>query len=492
MFCGRIVKENSTSVAAQKVRRSKGQRGNAMQLRFYNTLTRKKEEFVSIKSGQAGVYTCGPTVYKYAHIGNMRSYIFMDELRRVLEYNGYKVKSVMNITDVGHLVSDADDGEDKMEKSAHETGKTPLEIAAFYTEQFMKDIDALNIKRPTVCPKATDNIAEMIQIVQALLDKGYAYETEDGIYFSVEKFPAYGRLSGINLQEQRHGARVEANDFKRHPVDFALWKKAQPNHLQQWDSPWGRGFPGWHIECTAMSKKYLGETFDIHTGGVDHIPIHHENEIAQGECWLGHKTVNYWMHNEFMLIDGGKMSKSLNNAYTLSDVVARGYKPVELRYFYLNVHYRQKINFTWDALDAAKTAYDKLCLQLWAHKNGEVSTDGAVLDAFREKFENAVNDDLNVPLALGVLWSLVKLPKSKDVYKLALQFDKIFALDLDKVAAPKQDLDIPQDIKALAETRLAARREKNWAESDRLRNEITKLGYNVKDTANGYELTKIK
>ena len=462
-----------------------------MQLRIYNTLTRKKEEFVPVKQGQAGIYSCGPTVYKYAHIGNLRAYVFMDELRRVLEYDGIKVKSVMNITDVGHLVSDADDGEDKMERSAHETGKTPLEIAAFYTEQFMKDIDALNIKRPTVCPKATDNIPEMIAIVQALLDKGYAYETEDGIYFSVEKFPEYGKLSGINLEEQRHGARVEVNDFKRHPVDFALWKKAAPNHLQQWDSPWGRGFPGWHIECTAMSKKYLGETFDIHTGGVDHIPIHHENEIAQAECWLGHKAVNYWMHSEFMLIDGGKMSKSLGNTYTVDDLVKRGYRPVEFRYFCLNVHYRQKINFTWDGLAAAKTAYDKLCAQLWVHKNSKVSSDPAAIKEFRDKFEAAINDDLNVPLALGILWSMVKLPKSEDVYKTALLFDKVFALDLDKISAPEQEnVDVPDEVRSLAETRLAARRVKNWAESDRLRNEIAARGFSVKDTADGYELTK--
>ncbi len=460
-----------------------------MQLRVYNTLTRQKEDFVPIKPNQVGVYTCGPTVYKYATIGNMRAYIFMDELRRVLEYDGFKVKQVMNITDVGHLVSDADDGEDKMEKSAHEMGKTPLEIADFYTKQFMRDLDALNIKRPTVCPKATDNIAEMIDIVQALLDKGFAYETEDGIYFSVEKFPSYGKLSGVNLDEQRHGARVEVNDFKRHPIDFALWKKAQPNHLQQWDSPWGKGFPGWHIECTAMSKKYLGEVFDIHTGGVDHIPIHHENEIAQAECWLGHKAVNYWMHNEFMLIDGGKMSKSLGNAYTLDDVTARGFRPVELRYFCLNVQYRQKINFTWDGLASAKTAYDKLCLQLWAHKNSPAGTDQQTLDDYRNKFEAAINDDLNVPLALGVLWSLVKLPKSKDVYALALQMDKVFALDLDKVSAPKQ-ADVPDEVRALADTRLAARKAKNWAESDRLRNLIADMGYAVRDTATGYELTK--
>ena len=413
-----------------------------MQLRVYNTLTRKKEIFSPIKPNFVGMYTCGPTVYKQATIGNLRAYVFMDELRRVLEYDGMKVKSVMNITDVGHLVSDGDDGEDKMQKSANETGKTPLEIAATITAQFMQDIDALNIKRPTVCPKATDNIPEMIAVVQDLLDKGYAYETEDGIYFSVEKFKSYGKLSGVNLEEQRHGARVEVNSFKRHPIDFALWKKAAPNHLQQWDSPWGRSFPGWHIECTAMGVKYLGERFDIHTGGVDHIPIHHENEIAQGECWLGHQIVNYWMHNEFLLVDGGKMSKSLGNNYLLTDLQAKGYAPVVFRYFCLNVQYRQKINFTWDALDAAKTAYNKLCAQLLAHKNSPVKTDKAVLDDFTKKFEDAINDDLNVPLAIGVLWTMLKQPKSKDIYKLALQFDKVLALDFDKVKeAKKVDID---------------------------------------------------
>lgn len=461
-----------------------------MQLRFYNTLTRKKEDFVPVKPHQAGIYSCGPTVYKYAHIGNLRAYVFMDELRRVLEYNGYKVKSVMNITDVGHLVSDADDGEDKMSKSAHETGKTPLEIASFYTDQFMKDIDALNIKRPTVCPKATDNIPEMIAVVQSLLDNGYAYETEDGIYFSVEKFPDYGKLSGINLADQRHGARVEVNSFKRHPVDFALWKKAAPNHLQQWDSPWGKGFPGWHIECTAMSKKYLGEVFDIHTGGVDHIPIHHENEIAQAECWLGHPAVHYWMHSEFMLIDGGKMSKSLGNTYTISDLVAKGYSPVVFRYFCLNVQYRQKINFTWEAMDAAKAAYNKLCAQLVSHKNSPARTEKSILDDFHNKFEEAINDDLNIPLAIGVLWTMLKLPKSCDVYKLALDFDRVFALDFDKVKEEKKEIVIPDNVRQLAETRLQARKAKNWAESDRLREELSALGYSVKDTADGYELSE--
>lgn len=460
-----------------------------MQLRVFNTLTRKKEEFKSIKPNFVSMYSCGPTVYKYAHIGNLRAYVFMDELRRVLEYDGYRVKSVMNITDVGHLVSDGDDGEDKMQKSANETGKSPLEIATFYTEQFMKDIDALHIKRPTICPKATDNIAEMIKVVQDLLEKGYAYETEDSIYFSVEKFPEYGKLSGISLADQKHGARVEINSFKRHPVDFALWKKAAPNHLQQWQSPWGMGFPGWHIECTAMSEKYLGETFDIHTGGVDHIPIHHENEIAQAECWLGHQAVNYWMHSEFMLIDGGKMSKSLGNTYTVTDLVQKGYSPNVFRYFCLNVQYRQKINFTWAAMDAAKAAYGKLCSQLVAHKNSPAKTDPAVLAEFKTKFEEAINDDLNVPLAIGVLWTLLKQPKSRDVYALALEFDKVFALDFDKVKEEKTEIVLPEEIVALAEQRKIARQNKNWAESDRLREEIAAKGYAIKDTANGYEIT---
>ena len=461
-----------------------------LELKVYNTLTRKKEIFEPIKQGQVGMYSCGPTVYKPAHIGNLRAYVFMDELRRIFEYCGYKVKSVMNITDVGHLVSDADDGDDKMSKSARESGKDPLAIASEITSRFMADIDSLNIKRPTVCPKATDNIPEMIAVVQALLDKGYAYQTEDGIYFSVEKFAGYGKLSGVKLEDQKHGARVEVNSFKRHPIDFALWKKAAPNHLQQWDSPWGKGFPGWHIECTAMSRKYLGDTFDIHTGGVDHIPIHHENEIAQAESWLGHKAVNYWMHNEFMLIDGGKMSKSLNNVYTVADVIERGYTPMELRYLYLNVQYRQKLNFTWDIMEQAKSAYGKLCALLLAHKNSSAQTDKAVLDDYKQKFEDAITDDLNVPLALGVLWTMLKLPRSKDVYNLALTFDKVFALDFDKIkeqATPQ--IEIPNDVKAMAELRLQARKEKNWAESDRLRDVIAYMGYAVKDTKDGYELT---
>ena len=312
-----------------------------MDIRLYNTLSRSKEVFVPIKQGKVGVYSCGPTVYNYAHIGNLRTYVFMDILRRIFEYNGYKVKSVMNITDVGHLLSDADDGDDKMAKAAKEQNKTPEEIAEYYSSVFFKDIARLNIKRPTITPKATDHIQEMINIVVDLIEKGYGYETDDGIYFDISKFENYGKLSHMNLEDQLAGARVNVNTGKRHPADFAIWKKAEPNHIMQWQSPWGMGYPGWHIECTAMSNKYLGNLFDIHTGGIDHVPIHHENEIAQAEAWLGQKAVNYWMHSEFMLVDGGKMSKSLGNTWTVENLVERGYTPMEFRYLCLNTQYRQ-------------------------------------------------------------------------------------------------------------------------------------------------------
>lgn len=462
-----------------------------MGLKVFNTLTRTKEDFVPIFDNVVRIYSCGPTVYNYAHIGNMRAYIFMDILRRILIYNGYKVKSVMNITDVGHLLSDADSGEDKMEKSAREQQKSPREIADTITKQFFDDLTALNIARPTVTPKATDNIAEMIEIVQALLLKGYAYETEDGIYFSVEKFPNYGSLSGINLEEQKSGARVEVNDQKRHPADFALWKKAQPNHIQQWDSPWGKGFPGWHIECTAMSNKFLGSPFDIHTGGIDHIPIHHENEIAQGECWLDKKCVNYWMHGEFMLYDGGKMSKSLGNCYLLTQLLERGYSSLHFRYFCLNTHYRQKLNFTFENLSAAKTAYDRLLETLRQHFESTDKTDENTLKTFDEEFIQAVNDDLNVSLALGIMWKLIKLPKSKDIYNLTLKWDRVFGLSLDKLPKKQENIDIPAEIVALAKERLTARKNKDWAKSDLLRADINKKGYEIVDTKDCYEIKKL-
>ena len=460
-------------------------------MKVYNTLDREKEDFIPLQGNLVRMYSCGPTVYSYAHIGNMRTYIFMDLLRRSLRFCGFKVKGVMNITDVGHLLSDGDEGEDKMQKAARKEGKTPWEIAAFYTEAFFKDIDALNVGRPEIIAKATDHIPEMIAFVQGLLEKGYAYEISDGIYFDIGKFPGYGKLSGQTVDEKEAGARIEENSEKRHPADFALWKKADKNHIMQWESPWGMGFPGWHIECSAMSKKYLGEVFDLHTGGIDAVPVHHENEIAQNEALAGKKTVNYWMHGEFMMVDGGKMSKSLGNVYTVSDLEKKGYLPLDFRYFCLNAHYRKKLNFTFEGMDAAHTSYERLRSALYAHKMSPAATDPAILDDLMKKFKGAVEDDMNIPFALGVLWDAVKLPKSKDVYKLALEFDKVLGLSLDKVTAPAPEkIDVPADIAALAEARFAAKKEKNWAEADRLRAEIAAKGYAIKDSKDGYTIEK--
>lgn len=462
-------------------------------LKLYNTLTREKEEFHPIKQNVVTMYSCGPTVYNYAHIGNLRTYVFMDMLRRSLRYCGYKIKGVMNITDVGHLLSDADDGEDKMEKAAKEQKKTPREIADYYTEIFFKDLTRLNIGKPEIIAKATEHIPDMISYVQDLVKKGYGYETSDGIYFDIAKFDGYGKLSRLNLDEQIAGARVEVNTEKRHPADFALWKKAEKNHIMQWESPWGMGYPGWHIECSAMSRKYLGVTFDIHTGGVDHIPVHHENEIAQSEAREGAKTVNTWMHGEFMLVDGGKMSKSLGNTYTIDNLIERGYSPLAFRYFCLNAHYRKKLNFTFEGMDAAQTAYNRLLEILYKHKTATENTEPQKLDGYIKEFRSAVEDDLNLPLALGVLWTMTKEKPSNDIYKTALLFDEVLGLDLKAAQAPEKanDEPVPDEVKALAEKRLAARKNKDWAESDRLREQIAALGYSVTDGKDGFTVKKM-
>ena len=460
-------------------------------LKLYNTLTREKEEFRPV-GDTVTMYSCGPTVYSYAHIGNLRTYVFMDEVRRVLAYDGYKLKGVMNITDVGHLMSDGDDGEDKMEKASREQKKTPWEIADHYTDVFMKDIALLNIGKPEIIAKATDHIPAMIDYVAKLVQKGYGYETGDGIYFDISKFPGYGKLSRLSLDDQIAGARVEVNTEKRHPADFALWKKAPPEHIMQWQSPWGMGYPGWHIECSTMSRKYLGPLIDIHTGGVDHIPVHHENEIAQSEALEGSKTVNVWMHGEFMLVDGGKMSKSLGNTYTLAQLAERGYEPLSFRYFCLNTHYRKKLNFTFEGLDAAQTAYHRLLAALYEHKNSPAAASAEKLEKFRRDFAAAIDDDINVPLALGVLWTAVKQPASADIYRLALQFDKVLGLSLDKARPDeKPEAEAPEEVRAVAEQRRKARAEKNWQESDRLRDVIADMGYRVTDTKDGYKLEKI-
>lgn len=459
-------------------------------MKLYNTLTRKKEEFAPLDGKTVRMYSCGPTVYNFAHIGNMRTYVFMDILRRTLRYEGYKVKGVMNITDVGHLLSDADEGEDKMEKAAKEQQKSPYEIADYYTKLFFDDLKKLNIGKPELTPKATEHIREMLDFVYALCEKGYGYETSDGIYFDISKFPAYGQLSGINLEDQKAGARVEVNDEKRSPFDFAIWKKAPKEHIMQWDSRWGKGYPGWHIECSAMSKKYLGEVFDIHTGGVDHIPIHHENEIAQSYGYSGKNPAKFWMHGEFMLVNNGKMSKKLGNTYLVSQLEEMGYSPMCFRYFCLNTHYRKKLNFTFEGMDGAKTAYARLCALVAKHREGENDVSDEKLAAYRKEFEEDVTDDLNVPGAMGVLWTMLKEPASRKIYALALEMDKIFGLKLDEAKAEEVKEEFPAEITAIANERAAARAAKDWGKSDELRAKLDELGYAVKDTKEGYTLTR--
>jgi len=461
-------------------------------MKLYNTLTRNKDEFVPLSKDEVRMYSCGPTVYNYAHIGNLRTYIFMDILRRVLKYNGYKLRHVMNITDVGHLVSDEDEGEDKMIKGAREQKKTPWEIAEFYTRAFMEDIAALNIEKPEIICKATEHIPEMIEFVQGLVEKGYGYETSDGIYFDISRFPEYGKLSRINLEDQMAGARVEVNTEKRHPADFALWKKAPKEHIMQWESPWGMGYPGWHIECSAMGRKYLGDTFDIHTGGVDHIPVHHENEIAQSEALLGKPAVRYWLHGEFMMVNNGKMSKSLNNTYTLADLKAKGYDPLAFRFMCLNAHYRNKLNFTWEGMDASQTAYNRFIEGVLTHKEGQEAVDPGVCEAFLKDFEDAINDDLNIPRALGIAWNVVRYPqKSQELYDLLVKMDSVFGLGLDRVSPKQEAVPLDKEIEQLIALRQKARQEKNWKLADEIRDKIRSMGIELMDTPQGVKWKKI-
>ena len=459
-----------------------------MDIFFYNTLTKKKELFKSLEPKKVKMYSCGPTVYKDATIGNMRTNLFQDTLRRVLEYNGYEVKQVMNITDVGHLVSDGDEGEDKMLKSAREEHKTPMEIAEYYTKLFFKDLERLNVETPEVICKATDHIEEMLEMVQKIIENGYAYETSTAIYFDVSKLDEYGILSGINLREQKAGARVEVDPEKRNPYDFALWIKAPENHLMKWDSPWGPSYPGWHIECSAMSQKYLGEVFDIHTGGIDLIPTHHENEIAQSKGACGKIPAHYWMHGEYLLINGGKMSKSLGNVYLLDDIMKRGYDPLVYRLFNFSCHYKGKLNFTWEGIEAASTALTRLRDGYQKHLTGMADVDGTIISEIENKFHQAINDDLNMPLAMSAVWEAVKYQdKSPKIAKLLEKFDTVLGLKITE----KKEEEIPQEILELVEQRKVARNEKNWTESDRLRDLIAQKGYSVKDTKDGAEVSKI-
>ena len=460
-----------------------------MDLFFYNTLTKKKDLFKPIDSKEVKIYSCGPTVYKDATLGKMRTNIFQDTLRRTLEYNGYKLKHVMNITDVGHLVSDADEGEDKMIKSAKEEGKTPLEIAEYYTKRFFNDLDRLNIQRPEIVCKATEHIEDMLNYVKKLIENGYAYETSTAIYFDVSKLDDYGILSGINLREQKHGARVEIDKEKKNPYDFALWIKAPENHFMKWESPWGLSYPGWHIECSAMSQKYLGEVFDIHTGGIDLIPTHHENEIAQSKGYSGKIPANYWMHGEYLLMNGGKMSKSLGNVYLLQDLIDKGYNPLVYKMFCYTTVYRKKLNFTWEAMDSAKIAFERLKEAYQKHLKGEETIEEKDIAEYEEKFHAAINDDLNMPAAMSVVWEVAKESrKSKEFAKLLEKFDTVLGLDINKSEEKEK---LPEEIEKLIHERKEARKNKNWAKSDELRDLIQSKGYSVKDTKEEMIVEKI-
>ena len=460
-----------------------------MSIKFYNTLTRKKEDFKPINEKEVKIYSCGPTVYYYAHIGNLRAYLFMDNLRRVLKYNGYNLKHVMNITDVGHLVSDADEGEDKMMKAARRENKNPFEIAEFYMNAFLKDIDRLNIDRPEIIARATEHIDVMEEYVKKIIENGYTYQTEDTVYFDTSKLKKYGYLSNKKADDQKAGARVEFDENKKNISDFAVWIKAPENHLMKWDSFFGKSYPGWHLECSAMGYKYLGEEFDIHTGGVDHIPIHHENEIAQAMGFCGKIPARFWMHVEFLQVNGGKMSKSLNNLYTIDDLEKKGYEPLVYRMFNFTSNYRAQINFTFEGMDAAKTALARLREGYLKHSEGNDDISDEEIKKYEDKFLEAINDDLNMPVAMSVVWDVVKNPKkSKKLQKLLLKFDEVLGLDLKNYS--KQEEILPDDIKELLHQRNDARNNKQWAESDRIRDLLISKGYSVKDSKDGTIIEK--
>ena len=466
-----------------------------MSIKLYNTLTKTKEDFVPLDKNAVRIYSCGPTVYSYAHIGNFRTYIFMDNLRRMLEYNGYKLKHVMNITDVGHLESDADEGEDKMEKAAKKENKSPYEIAAFYTKAFFEDMEKLNIERPEIIAKATEHIDDMLEFAKKIVENGYGYETSTAIYFDVSKLDKYPVLSNRNVDEQIAGARVDVDPEKRNPYDFAIWIKAPANHIMKWESPWGLSYPGWHLECSAMGRKYLGEEFDIHTGGVDHIPTHHENEIAQSKGAFGKIPAKVWMHVEFLQVDGGKMSKSLGNVYTISQLQEKGIEPLAYKLFCYTAHYRTKLNFTFEGASSSQKALNRLRESYIKHKNGNEEISDEEINAYKAKFLDAINDDLNMPLAMSIVWEIARNEKkSTKLSNLLDEFDKVLGLDLsnsEKYIKEQENIEVPEEVLELVEERKKAREEKNWPLSDELRDKIKDKGYIVKDTKEGMTIEKM-
>jgi cysteinyl-tRNA synthetase len=477
-------------------------------LKLYNTLTKQKEEFKPIHKGKATIYTCGPTVYDYVHIGNLRSYLTADVLRRYLEYSGFEVRHIKNITDVGHLTQDdlaqGDTGEDKITKKALAEKKTPEDIANLYTESFHRDEDAMNILRAHFFPKATAHIPQMIKIIETLIEKGHAYEKNGNVFFDVTSFPNYGQLSGNTLDKLKVGARLEEHPDKKHPWDFALWLKADPKHLMQWESPWSKGYPGWHIECSAMSTDYLGDTLDIHTGGEDNIFPHHEAEIAQTECATGKKFVDYWLHTRHLLVEGEKMSKSKGNFYILKDIIEKGFDPMHLRLFYLSGHYRKQADFSWKAMDQAKANFERIAE--WIGKLREIANtrtfnvrinEEQVCQKHISMFEEAMNDDLNTPLALSALYDMIthvhkkissgemNAEKARKIFSTFAKMNKVFGLRFSEEVAI-----IPESIRILAEARLVARHSKDFQKSDELRKKIEKMGYLIEDLEDSYKLKK--
>jgi cysteinyl-tRNA synthetase len=464
-----------------------------MDVQIYNTRTRRKETFRPIEAGRVGMYHCGPTVYDQAHIGNMRTYIMADLVRRTFEYLGYEVRQVMNVTDVGHLTSDADEGEDRMLVGARRAGRGPWEIAEHFTQLFFQDSAALNILRPHVVCKATEHIPEMINLVERLQTQGYTYEINDGIYFDVSRFPNYGRLSGQTLDKMVAGARVEVNPEKQHPADFALWRKATPDHIMQWDSPWGRGYPGWHIECSVMSMQYLGETLDIHTGGEDHIAIHHENEMAQSEAATGKRFVNYWMHGRFLRWneDDQRMSKSSGQFLVVGDLIERGFDPLAFRYHCLTASYRVPLTFSWAGLESAADGLGRLrdnVRRLHDEVDGITPSETQVAPA--DRFRGAISDDFNAPGALAATWETVRQAnraadpaEKRALLQSVLDFDRVLGLGLADAVATGDEL--PANVAALIEQREAARAARDWSTADALREAIRLQGYEVEDTPSG-------
>jgi cysteinyl-tRNA synthetase len=489
-----------------------------MSLNLYNTLSKKKELFKPLNPANIGMYTCGPTVYNYAHIGNLRTYIFEDLLKRALFFNGFKVKHVMNITDVGHLTSDADTGEDKMLKGALREKKTVWEIAEFYTKAFQADLKRLNILEPTLWCKATEHIKEQIELIKRLEKKGFTYFAGGNVYFDTSKVDDYGKLAKLDLEKEGE-ARVEKDSQKRNPHDFVLWftKSKFREQEMKWSSPWSKegGYPGWHIECSAMSMKYLGEQFDLHCGGIDHIPVHHTNEIAQSESATGKKPwVKYWLHGEFLVIPSGeKMAKSGENFLTLSVLEERGFSPLDYRYFCLGTHYRKPLMFSWEALEGARKARQRLAEKIlefkaekekdetketekkWTEKNKTKSklaeTNTTLREKYSQQFRSQINDDLNLPQALATLWEVVKEEKlsTPEKYKLLLKFEALLGLELNKVQEEKVP-PFPPEVLKLAEERELARQKKDWQKSDELREKIKALGYVIGDSKEGWKIMK--